>query len=104
MNNLARILFVLLLVCFCILLTIDINNRPTTKEVKTMIDSDTTSIFHINNAGRLESCLYTLIEIETLEIAATIRKTFEMVSGQRGTKAGRSPTRQGGLNEKRNLR
>ena len=68
MNNLARILFVLLLVCFCILLTIDINNRPTTKEVKTMIDSDTTSIFHINNAGRLESCLYTLIEIEHIQI------------------------------------
>ena len=38
--------------------------QPTRAEVKAMIKADTTSIFHINNAGILESCLYTLVEIE----------------------------------------
>lgn len=45
-----------------------INNYPTRAEVQSMIKGDTTSIFHINNAGRLQSCLYTLIMIELNEI------------------------------------
>lgn len=44
------------------------DQRPTRAEIKAMIKGNTTSIFHINNAGRLESCLYTLIDIEHIQI------------------------------------
>ncbi|GAH74514.1 unnamed protein product [marine sediment metagenome] len=47
---------------------VEIQKRPTTEEVKAMIKGNTTSIFDKQTAGRLESCLYTLIEIEHIQI------------------------------------
>lgn len=46
----------------------DIDKRPTKAEVVTiceeLIKADSNTIFDKKNAGRLESCLYKLIEIE----------------------------------------
>jgi len=67
-DKILIMMMMVILILLCGFNTVGISQRPTRSEVKTMIEADTTSIFHINNAGQLQSCLYTLILIELNEI------------------------------------
>lgn len=67
-DKILIIMMMVILLLLCGFHTVGISQRPTRAEVKAMIKADTTSIFHINNAGQLQSCLYTLILIELNEI------------------------------------
>lgn len=51
-----------------IVIGLEFNQRPTKAEVIAICKGDTTSIFHVNNASKLQSCLYTLILIEINEL------------------------------------
>ncbi len=67
-DKILVILMMVILVLLCGFNTLGVSQRPTRSEVNAMIEGDTLSIFHINNAGKLQSCLYTLIQIELNEI------------------------------------
>jgi len=67
-DKILIIMMMVILLLLCGFNTVGISQRPTRSEVEAMIKGNTTSIFHISNAGKLQSCLYTLILIELNEI------------------------------------
>ena len=75
MNNNIKTFIILTIFYLCIITTwnaINIANRPTYAEAIAIYDSltkaDSNTIFDKKNVGKLENCLYTLIEIERNQI------------------------------------